>query len=148
MTTRLEDESLSADGCFWWLTEWNNCPSHTIAGLVELYEQLIPTRVYMSQKTHSSAEGEVICRPCGKAPERVAHIPSGCSALAQSKYLSRHDAALKVLFYELLYDEGLIDEIRPGTHRTSPNLCMSHRTSRLTGMSLSTLSNKWLGAVG
>ena len=113
VTTRLEDESLSAGGCFWWLTELKNCPSHTIAGLVELYEQLLPTRAYTSRKTHTSAEGEVRCRLCGKAPENVAHILSGCSALAQSKYLSRHDAALKVLFYELLYDEGLIDEIPP-----------------------------------
>ena len=53
------------------------------------------------------------CRLCGKAPESVAHILSGCSALAQSNHLSRHDAALKVLFYELLYDEGVIDEIPP-----------------------------------
>ena len=53
------------------------------------------------------------CRLCGKAPESVANILSGCSVLAQSKYLSRHDAALKVLFYELLYDEGVIDEIPP-----------------------------------
>ncbi|XP_022783739.1 uncharacterized protein LOC111324448 [Stylophora pistillata] len=113
VTTRLEDESLSADGCFWWLTEWKNCPSHTIAGLVELYEQLLPTRVYTSQKTHASGDGEVRCRLCGKVPESVAHILSGCSALAQSKYLSRHDAALKVLFYELLYHEGFIDEIPP-----------------------------------
>ena len=43
----------------------------------------------------------------------MAHILSGCSELAQSKYLSRPDEALKVLFYELLYDEGLINEIPP-----------------------------------
>ena len=49
------------------------------------------------------------CRLCGKTPERVAYILSGCSALAQS----RHDTALKVLFYDLLYGEGLIDEIPP-----------------------------------
>ena len=107
VTTRLEDESLSADGCFWWLTEWKNCTSHTIAGLVELYKQLLPTRVYKSQKTHTSAEGDMRRRLCSKAPESVAHILSGCSALAHSKHLSRHDAALKVLFYELLYNEGL-----------------------------------------
>ena len=68
----------------------------------------------MSRKIPTSTEGEVRCRLCGKAPESVAHILSGCSALAQSKYLCRQDAALKVLFYVLLYDEDLmIDEIPP-----------------------------------
>ena len=43
----------------------------------------------------------------------MAHILSGCSALAQSKYLSRHDSALKVLFYEMLHDLRLIDEVPP-----------------------------------
>ena len=57
--------------------------------------------------------GKVRCRFCGKAPENVAHVLSGCSALAQSKYLSRDDAALKVLFYEVLHDLGLIDEVPP-----------------------------------
>ena len=33
--------------------------------------------------------------------------------MAQSNHFSRHDAALKVPFYELLYDEGVIDEIPP-----------------------------------
>ena len=47
----------------------------------------------------------------GWAPESVVHILSGCSALDQSKYLSRYDAAQKVMFYELLYDERLVDEI-------------------------------------
>ena len=54
-----------------------------------------------------------MCRLCGTALESVAHILSGCSALAQNKYLSRHDSALKVLFYEMLHDLELIDEIPP-----------------------------------
>jgi len=33
----------------------------------------------------------------------------GCGALVQSKYKARHDAALKVLFYDLLCDVGLIE---------------------------------------
>ena len=76
-----------------------------------IYEQLLPMRVYKSQKTHTSAEGEVRCRVCGKAPESMAHILSGCRPLAQSNYLSGHNAALKVLFFELLYDERVVDEI-------------------------------------
>ena len=69
--------------------------------------------VYTSQKTHTSAEGEVRYRLCGNAPESVAHILSGWSMLAQSKSLSRYDAVLKELFYQLLYDKGLIDEMPP-----------------------------------
>ena len=81
--------------------------------MFELYEQLLPTRLYACQKTHTSLESEAWWRLCGKAPESVAHILSGCGALAQSKYLSRHDSALKVLFYEMLHDLGLIDEVPP-----------------------------------
>ena len=67
VTTRLQDEKLSASGCFWWLTEWKACPTHTIAGMFELYEQLLPTRLYACQKTHTSLESEAWCRLCGKA---------------------------------------------------------------------------------
>ena len=40
LTTREEDEDLNFEGCFWWLSGWQNCPTHTVAGLFELYEQL------------------------------------------------------------------------------------------------------------
>ena len=38
---------------------------------------------------------------------------AGCSALAQSKYLERHNAALKVLFFEMTRDLRLIDSVPP-----------------------------------
>ena len=41
--------------------------------------------------------------------ESVPHVLSRCSVLAQSKYKTRHDAALKVLFFDLLRDMGLIE---------------------------------------
>ena len=59
LTITPEDESLSTGGCIWWLMECNSCPSQTIVGLVELYEQLLPTQVHMIQKIHTSAKGEV-----------------------------------------------------------------------------------------
>ena len=46
---------------------------------------------------------------CGKDVESLPHVLSGCGALAQSKYKTRHDAALKVLFFDLLCDMGLIE---------------------------------------
>jgi len=78
---------------------------NTIAGM---YEQLLPTRLCASQKTHTSSAGDAWCGLYGKAPENVDHIMSGCGALAQSKYPSRHDSTLKVSFYDLLLDLGRI----------------------------------------
>ena len=34
---RREDISLNFDGCFWWLSGWKQCPTHTVAGMFELY---------------------------------------------------------------------------------------------------------------
>ena len=43
----------------------------------------------------------------------MAHILSACPALAQTKYLARRDAVLKVLFFEIICDLGLIDTVPP-----------------------------------
>ena len=110
---RWEDESLSITSCFAWLKGWATCPTHTIAGMYELYEQLLPTKLYTKEKTQTSTDGEVLCRLCGKVAESVAHVLAGCSSLAQTKYLYRHNAALKILFFELLRENGLIEEVPP-----------------------------------
>ena len=89
------------------------CPTHTVAGVFELYEQLLPARLYACQKTHTDATGEVMCRLCGKAPESVAHVLAGCTALAQNRYVTRLNAALKVLIFEILQDLGLVDSVPP-----------------------------------
>ena len=47
--------------------------------------------------------------------ESVSHVLSGGGALAQSKYKTRHAAALKVLLFDLLCDMGLIE--------TAPSWC-------------------------
>ena len=46
---------------------------------------------------------------CNEAPESVAHILSGCSALAKNKYLARHNNALKVLYFELLREFQMVE---------------------------------------
>ena len=74
---------------------------HTIAGMMKLYEQLTPTKLYTSHKTQTTQIDDVTCRLCGKAPESLAHVLAGCSALAQNKYLSRHNTVLKTLFFEM-----------------------------------------------
>ena len=98
ITARKEDGDLNTEQCFWWLNDWRMCPTHTIAGMFEIYEQLLPTRLYAIHKTQASPNSDPTCRLCGTAPESMSHILSACPALAQTKYLARHDAVLKVLF--------------------------------------------------
>ena len=74
---------------------------------------IIPTRFYACQKTHTDMTGEVTCRLCNKAPESVAHVLAGCTALAQNKYITRHNAAPKILFFEILQDLGLAELVPP-----------------------------------
>ena len=70
--------------CFAWLRDWTCAPTRTIAGIIELYEQLTPPKVYTVHKT-SAAQSDITCRLCGKAPETLVHVLAGCSALAQSR---------------------------------------------------------------
>ena len=85
LQARWQDSELNQIGCFAWLYDWTCAPTHTIAGVVELYEQLTLTKVYTVHKT-GAEQGNVTCRLCGKSPETLAHVLAGCSALAQSKY--------------------------------------------------------------
>ena len=57
---------------------------------------------------------------CGKVPESLAHVLVGCSSLAQTKYIDRHDAALKLLFFEMLRDLKLADSVPPWYSRVEP----------------------------
>ena len=113
ISARSENESLSFEGCFWWLSGWKQFPTHTVAGMFELYEQLLPTRLYACQKTHTDTTGDVMCRLWNKAPESVAHVVAGCSALAKNKYVTRHNSALRILLFEVLQDLGLVDSLPP-----------------------------------
>ena len=97
--------------CFAWLSDWKTAPIKTVAGLQELYQPLLPTKLYASRKTKTQTDGDKKCRLCRKAQESVAHVLSGCSALAQTLYLTRHNAALKIIFLEMLKGYQLADAI-------------------------------------
>ena len=128
---RWEEESLSITSCFAWLKDWATCPTYTIARMYELYEQLLLTKLYTKEKTQTSTDGEVLCRLCGKVAESVAHVLAGCSFLAQTKYLYRHNAALKILFFELLREHGLIEEIPPRYSPVMPKPAYQTNTSEV-----------------
>ena len=79
--------------------------------MFELYEQLLPTQLYTIHTTRVSDSSDSASRLCGTAPDGMARILSACPALAQTKYLARHDAILKVLFFGIICDSGLIDTV-------------------------------------
>ena len=106
--------------CFTWLSKWKSAPVHTVAGIYELYQQLLPTKLYHQSKTKTLTTSDITCRMCGKGPESMAHVISGCGALAQTKYMQRHNAALKILFFEFLKDLDLIQCIPPWYSPVSP----------------------------
>ena len=57
-----------------------------IVGVMELCEQLLPSRVYAAYSNTSTAdEINTMCRMCGKVPESLAHVLAGCSS--QTKYV-------------------------------------------------------------
>ena len=57
---------------------------------------------------------------CHECRESIAHVIAGCSALAQTKYVARHNGALKILFFELRDDLELIKSIPPWYSPTTP----------------------------
>ena len=100
-------------GCFAWMKNWDTAPKHTIARMLELYEQLTPTKVYYARKTQTNHPNDILCRLCVKTAESIPQVLASCSGLAQNKYLARHNAALKVLFWEMLRELQLSDTVPP-----------------------------------
>ena len=98
------------------------------------YEQLLPSTLYQVKKIKISQSSNVSCRMCNKAPESVAHVLSGCSALSQNKYLARHNNALKVLYFEPLRELNFWSKVfLHGIHQSSLNQNTSRRISKHYG---------------
>ncbi|PFX14830.1 hypothetical protein AWC38_SpisGene20986 [Stylophora pistillata] len=83
VANRWQDDQLDRS-CFSLLCEWRTAPTYTIAALEELYQQLLPTKVYSTRKAKTSGDSDV-----------------------------RHNASFKILFFELLRDHGLVNTIPP-----------------------------------
>ena len=83
-------------------------------------EGVVEEQKWQGKLTQASPNSDPTCRLCGTAPESMAHILSACLALVQTKYLARHDAVLKVLFFDIMEDLGLIEASPPWYSPTKP----------------------------
>ena len=117
ITARKEDGDLNTKQCFWWLNDWQMCPTRTITGMFEIYEQDCMPSTRPKQVL-------IVILPAGCAVQHqrawLIITLSACPALAQTKYLARHDAVLKVLFFDIMEDLGLIEESPPWYSPTKP----------------------------
>ena len=104
-----EEDQLNQRGCFAWLKNWDTASTHIIAEILERYEQLTLKKVYHARNTQTSHPNDTLCRLCGKTAESIPHVLASCSALSQNKFLARYNAALKVLFREMLRELQLSD---------------------------------------
>ena len=120
LTSTWDDEDLNRQECFAWMTTCQRTSTDTIAGMIQLYEQMLPTKVYSYHKIGTTPANDTTCWLCGKGTESMAHVFAGCSALAQSKYIERHNAALKVLNFELLRDLKLSADVPSWYSKTQP----------------------------
>ena len=91
-----------------------------VVGIQELYQQLLPTKVFYHRKVGTSGSGEERCRMCGKATESVSHILAGCGALAQTLYLARHNNTFKILFFQVIRALDLVTSEVPWFSKTQP----------------------------
>ena len=82
--------------------ERKTAPTHTITGLQELHQQLLPTKLYLAKEVKWLNTRDYNCRMRRKEPESVAHVLAGCGAIVQSKFMEGHTNVLRILFFEIL----------------------------------------------
>ncbi|PFX24876.1 hypothetical protein AWC38_SpisGene10518 [Stylophora pistillata] len=63
LTERWEDQEVGGEWCSS-MSECKTAPTHTIAGLLELYQQLLPTKVYHQKRRGTHTSEDVKCRMC------------------------------------------------------------------------------------
>ncbi|XP_044765984.1 uncharacterized protein LOC123322181 isoform X2 [Coccinella septempunctata] len=83
-----EDVDIQASNTY--LTQGYLYPQ-TKGTLFAIQDQVVPTRSY-TKHTIKQQIDSTKCRLCNNAEESVQHLSSGCSAIAGTKYLSRHDS--------------------------------------------------------
>ncbi|XP_044745088.1 uncharacterized protein LOC123306951 [Coccinella septempunctata] len=92
-----------------------------------IQDQVVPTRVYtkhiMKQQVQTTK-----CRLCDKAEETVQHLSSGCSTIAGTKYLGRHDNMGKVVHQSLCLREQLLPHFVPH-HIYAPQTVLENETT-------------------
>ena len=80
--------------------------SETEGFIFAIQDQVIATRNYHRFIMKDNTVDR--CRACGVAGETLRHITSGCSSLATTEYLYRHNVVAKIIHQQLALDRELL----------------------------------------
>ena len=102
---------LGQSGCFAWLQHWICAPTQTIAGVLGLYEQLTPTIKRCTQFTIQE-QHRVTSQVGCVGDSRLRTCYQG-ALLWPCLNTCRDNVALKVYFFEMARELGIIDKVPP-----------------------------------
>ena len=109
---RWENENLDNDS-FQWMTEWKTAPMYMHnRGLARVISTAPSDQSLSSEKDGNQYHHR----------ETVEHVMAGCSALAQTKYMARRNAALKIVYFELVTEYDLAESLTEN-NSTSVQVC-------------------------
>ncbi|XP_066934429.1 uncharacterized protein [Clytia hemisphaerica] len=108
----------------------------TESTICAIQEQAITTN-YIKKHVHHTTNDDS-CRICRSSKETIHHIVSGCTALAPTKYLKRHNDLAKYLHILLLQKHQLDTNDHIWYNYTPPPVIENHQTKILWDFSIQT----------
>jgi hypothetical protein len=103
----VRDSQLSPKYTFAFLNS-SGLKSETEGFVVACQDGVVNTLVYRNRIFQENIDTS--CRACKRHPETITHILSACPTYAQSLYINRHNAALRVLYFHLRFAYGLDEQ--------------------------------------
>ena len=135
LAARWEDDQLNQRGCFAWLKNWDAAPTHTIVGMLELYEELTPTKVYFAHKTHTNN----IMTPYVDSVEKLPKISLVCwRVVLHLRRISNSRVIMRPSKYcsgKCVESFSSLIHCHRGILRSFPNPSMSHPRPKDIGIS-------------
>lgn len=106
----LKDTGIDRGASLEWLRKGYLIPE-TEGFIISIQDGVIRTRNY--EKHIMKMNSVDVCRRCNKPGETIEHITAGCSALADTEYLSRHNQIAKVIHREFALKYHLAGDLPP-----------------------------------
>lgn len=107
-----------------------NIYSETEGFMIAIQDQTINTKYYSKHIIKDPNTQTDKCRLCKQQIETIDHITGGCSILANTEYIRRHDNVAKHIHQELALQHKLIQQYTP-IHKYSPQNVLENESVKL-----------------